>query len=354
MLLLCTVTSDDLKAWGFLVTALVTLSILSLNGLADIRDKLVDQGFIKESWYLGKQSIESRKRNLQRTLRLIGYTGDHIASLRTGFEVTADRTAPSQEPIEVQLLRALKHHTKHLAAEGTYRGTGKYYIDTMGAVCGPAKESERACEELSGIFERWVRLLIKNSISPRPDLILCNKVGNPLLIQSVGSLLSAGAEIPLISVKAAGDKSRINTAGPGRAHITEFEGLANSVLFLTGKRDLDSRKLPVILLDDNCRGGSTLISIAKRFNNLLRSNPELPFEPVRHAVVLFTIESDDTYTDFRNNDLTLHSLLHFDEDLVARLYNEDIKNLIKSVAVFQKGFSCESIKTVRRGGVIAT
>jgi orotate phosphoribosyltransferase len=97
--------------------------------------------------------------------------------------------------------------------------------------------------------------------------------------------------------------------------------------------------LNVIAVDDNCTEGRSLCYAMRSFNELVRSKG-YSINPVRHAVVLFTIKSDQTESNFAQHGFELHSVLSFGPDEMDRLLGEDFNDLFKNVRTFQNSFSC--------------
>jgi hypothetical protein len=79
----------------------------------------------------------------------------------------------------------------------------------------------------------------------------------------------------------------------------------------------------------------------RSFNELIEAKG-YPVNPVRHAVVLFTVKSDKTASNFNSLGFYLHGLLSFGRQEMAELNQETVKSVIKKVDTFKRGFGCES------------
>jgi hypothetical protein len=182
-----------------------------------------------------------------------------------------------------------------------------------------------------------VNLLEKNEVIPAFDAALTLKDGNVTMIRQFLMLNSpTGGRIGILC-KGIHDKSRVKRATP-KPHDTDFEGMR--ALFAE-ERNPD-RPLRVIAVDDNCTGGSSLCYAMRSFNELVKAQG-YQIVPVKHAVMLFTVKSEDTETNFRNDKFELHALLSLGGDEMAELRrteNKKVEHL--DAARFKHGFGCES------------
>jgi hypothetical protein len=126
-------------------------------------------------------------------------------------------------------------------------------------------------------------------------------------------------------------------------HVTDFEGLRR---FLSEGRHPD-RLFKAIAVDDNCTGGSSLCHAMRSFNELIAAK-DYPITPVKHAVVLFVVKSDNTEHNFLRDEFELHALLSLGENAMAELLRcqeKDIRHL--DVKRFKHVFACESSLQLR-------
>ena len=97
-----------------------------------------------------------------------------------------------------------------------------------------------------------------------------------------------------------------------------------------------------IAVDDNCTGGSSLCHAMRSFNELIKAK-DYPITPVKHAVVLFAVKSDNTRQNFLNDGFELHALLSLGGDEMAELlrcHTKEIKHI--DVKRLKQGFGCKS------------
>jgi hypothetical protein len=339
---------DSIKLILLGVGGLVTVLLVLLAALARLRDELVNLQIVSERSFIGRQSVRSQRRQVQRVLSDIGFRHDHLIEIRAALDSVAARVKYGSPPERLrpdrELLLALKQWTKALEPGFKNPGNISYYVDTMGAMDYSEDESL-----LARIAHQWVIYLEQRRLIAPPDCFLVCKEGNIVLARQVCKIMSSSGHIKPIVCKGEKDHSRVRRTTES-SHWTDFEGLA---AFLQTNRDRTSReqKFRVVALDDNCTTGSMQCGSIRRFNEFVYANG-LPFHPVQHAVTLFVVRPDSdnggaaTQRTFGQASVQLHAMLGLGENEMKRIISSKERDLVEGAHLFKKGFGCESANTL--------
>lgn len=311
------------------IASVVGAVIILSGAVANLRDQLVNRGIIPENWKLAQSSIKSQKKQALRVLREIGITEEDRLYVETVLPRGNLNERIRKKPAEV-LLSTLKRWTRILEPELSNPGSGQYYIDTMGAM-----HFSQAHElSLPEIMQGWIKLLIDNKIIKPFHFMLTPKIGNVIFTQQVCSRLKRSP----FFFKSKDDPSRVVRTDGGMPHETDFEGL-NAFLEEHGDNLQDIRG---IAISDNCTTGSSICGAIQQFNEYIRRNASISFNPIDTAVVLFTVKSDATHQIFQDAGATLYSLLDLGEKEMERIFSSTSSDaLIKDISLFKEGFVCE-------------
>jgi hypothetical protein len=325
---------NALILWLLGAATVITVAILVASALAQLRDELVNLGFINENSRLGRMSLRARRAHLRQILEALGFDQRHLEAMRSASDSVPERArqlGPElQTRPDIYLLRRMKEWTYSLDPPYNFKGSG-YYVDMMGL----GSRSEEHEHSLAQVFLAWLWLLRRQDVLPAFDCVLAPKDGNPLLAYEVADV----CQKQLILCKGAQDKARVQRPSSGLAHETDFEGLR---LFVD-KQHLEpgrpDRRFRAIAIDDSCANGSQITSAVVRFNQFVSieaNRARFPFEPITDAVVLFRVKIPGQHNRlFTENRVTLHSLLAVGEEQMRRIKESPEEDLVRNPAVYK-------------------
>jgi hypothetical protein len=335
-----------LQLWLLQTPSFVDKAIIFIFGIITVvaaltilRDELWRQGWLKTGW-LAETARRSHVGHIKAVLSAIGFRSDHFETIRNALDQQrmARRLAqrpPNRDSLSLRLLSALKHLTYKLEQGFTNKEAGEYYVDTMGAMFN----SGVGDEPLASLLEEWIERLISEGLIKGFDCILANKDGNVELAHRVCNRHSPTGETGFIACKGPRDSSRVQRDVKEPPHITDFEGLR----FYLSRPELQAmdRKVRVLAVDDNCRGGKTLCNVIGQFNQWVRASGNA-FEPVTDAVVLFVVKDPATQRTFSNAGVQLHALVSVGSAQMQQLIERNVSELSGKGFRFKEGYGCEA------------
>jgi len=322
------------------VATLITVGILLASALAQLRDELVDLGFIREDGRIGRMALRAKTARLRQVLEALGFDQRHLEAVRSASDTVPERARQLGEELrsrpDIYLLRRMKLWTYSLDPPYNFKGS-RYYVDMMG-LRSRTQEYEAS---LAQIFVAWLWLLQRQDILQSFDCILAPKDGNPLLAREVADV----CDKQLIVCKGIQDKSRVQRPDSTLAHETDFEGLR---VFLD-KEQARPRTIPrqyrAIAIDDSCGNGSQISSAVVRFNQFVSlevNRTRFPFEPIADAIVLFRVKVPGQHNRcFTEPRLSLHALLAVGEEELRRIKDRPEEEVVGSPLEFKADqFAC--------------
>jgi hypothetical protein len=334
-------THFDLHIVAVLLVSLGTLIaafVLVIAPLSDVRDNLVETGWISSNSWLGRQFLRRKEHQLKSLLKIMGFTEEH----RSNIEEAQRRSRSAQEAKAKDtngLIRKLLGAMQQCLVEEENRKefretTGIYYVDVMGASSVMPPEDW----DFATILAKWLHILRSEKRIEHFDVILTPKNGNPTLAHHAATRYSPAAPPTIFVWKSFEDRSRVSRPVVKEPHYLDFEGLQAC----ERKHEDKSRKLRVLAVDDNFTSGSTLTGAIEQFNNLLLNGGH-PFHPIVSAVTLFAVNSEEAERNFQrlSDNFKVHTLVSVGPEELARLKNEKLTKLMKSLPTFQKSFACE-------------
>lgn len=288
------------------VGTVLTVIVLLIPALADIRDKAIENGFLGGP--TGRLGSAYRRRRVTAMIPILESLGVDDAAKRAIRESTRPRKNKRGNGVhrpDIAFLDRIPRWIRVLDDSHTYHDTN-YYLDLMGAIDG----REQYEQSIDQIFESWISRLMNEGVIVRPDVMIAPKDGNVLLCRAVADRLG----VPLVLCKGENDRARV--VGPTREpHETDFEGLK---AFCDREATLrpfapTTRKYSALIIDDSCKNGTQLSDAARRFNSLSDSNQQglaVQFERVESAVVLFrSLATKISNNKLQDAGLELHSLV---------------------------------------------
>ncbi|MEX2197074.1 MAG: hypothetical protein WD844_17515 [Thermoleophilaceae bacterium] len=325
----------------------VALLVLVLNALAQLRDEIVNQGWVSEQSRLGRMTKRAEVARARLLLQSLGIEREALERYRAAGDPLGRQARKLSKEVadrpDISFLRRLKRWTYELPSPYTYRGS-PYYLDMMGAVY-QREPYEAALEQ---IFLSWLNILIERGAVPHFDCVLAPKEGNPLLARAVAKV----SQKHLILCKGENDRSLVTRPADDAAHETDFEGLR---AFLT-EEDQKGRpaepRYRAVVIDDSCRGGSQICSAVRRFNEYVETS-KLPFARVGDVVVLFRVKDASGQAGnrgFQGQDLHLHALLAVGpEELKFLAEVPSVDDAVKELERFKgEPFSCAQSRALLR------
>lgn len=268
----------------FLLNAgtVVSVLILCLWALTQLRDEAVGNGWFSVDGVLGRMSVRAARARLKPLLQAVGIEDEDASAMRRQRSIRrAGGSSNVGDRPDHELLRRVKPWTRELMPPYEFRGA-RYYVDTMGAV----HHRQDFEPSLAQILQKWVAELQSANAIADFDALLTPKEGNPVLTYDLCRTVMKSKAMLLC--KGTDDPARVEGPNPG-PHPLDFEGLDS---FIERSRPL-GRKVRVLAIDDSCTSGRTISNAASRFNELIRQDPELTalIEPVTDVVVLFRVLS---------------------------------------------------------------
>ena len=318
--------------------AIVLALILLLSALSSLRDEFIARLWISEDSWLGRRVILADRRKLWRTLRELGFGPDHLQAIRSGLDTRSIKRDRKRDGnlLSQRLLVELRKFTVQLDDGFSYKDSGQYYVDTMGAMslAGATGTS------LPALLDEWALVLENAKIIPSFDVVLVLKDGNVTLARQFLNYNSPSGDRMAVMCKGTQDKSRVKRTDISLPHETDFEGLRSVLASVRVDRPSEFR-FHAIAVDDNCTGGSSLCFAMQKFNRLVETKGYRIW-PVKHAIVLFTVKSDSTRRNFENNGFELHSVLSLGRDEMARLVDAKEREVPGLAVRFKDGYGCEA------------
>jgi hypothetical protein len=315
----------------------VLAGVILLWALTHLRDELIARGWIALDSWLARTASVAERAKLWQTLKAIGFREDHLQAVSRGLDTQGlpKKSREGDYLLSQHLLTELKKWTVRLDDGFSYKDSGEYYIDSMGAMSLASTSPTPLATLLGG----WVLKLQDAKIIPSFDFVLVLKEGNVTLVRQFITYNSPEGKRTGILCKGENDRSRVRRTDATRPHDTDFEGLRT---LLAQERATDFR-MRAIAVDDNCTGGSSLCHAMHSFNELIKAKG-YPINPVEHAVVLFAVKSQKTRGNFEGHSFQLHSVLSLGREEMVRL-RADKK--FSNVGPFKRGYGCESSITLR-------
>lgn len=323
----------------------IAVLLIVCGEIKRLLDSFVEWGvFGPDTPFVGRLVQRSIEHERIKILRILDHAGIGVAersAIRdayTGARLLTAGAAGQQSALEPRLLTLLRPCIVQLG-EGEFWGKSqqnKHYLDTMGAMRAEGRN------QLAEIMYDFLQTLLTSGRIRPFQCILANKDGNPALARKVAEMFLPQSDLVCISCKGEKDKSRIRSSKPGfTPHPLDLEG---RYAFLGAKRESVNsvETFRAIVLDDNCAGGSSLCSIVRRVNALVRSD-ELPFEPVTHVVTLFNIRDSKTQENFEQEGAQLHTLVALDNEDMKYLYECKVHEVGANIEKYKKGFGVERI-----------
>jgi hypothetical protein len=318
----------------------ILAGIILLWGVTHFRDQLIEFGWLSREGWIARKAEAAECTRVWRVLREIGFRTEHFQGIGRTLDTHRNKSAVGLGvPLSGRLLLELKPFTVKLENGFSYKASGPYYIDSMGAM---SLASSRIAS-LATLLDEWVSELERREVIPPFDLVLAPKDGNVTLVRQFLLHNSPNGERVGIICKGDKDRSRVKRESQ-LPHETDFDGFE---VFLKESASLQRARqnpvysLNVIAVDDNCTGGSSLCHAMQEFNDLVTLR-NLPINRVRDAVVLFGVKSEKTESNFMSRGFHLHALLSLGRDDMAQLLTNQPTELLETVSSFKKGFGCES------------
>lgn len=334
------------------ISGLVVTLVLVAAAATELRDDLVNRGWISENSKLGGMSVRAQHEKVWRVLQQIGFKPHHFEGVAfVGDRESARRrlggTDLARRPDEY-LIRAIKPWTRELSPPYSFEGTGRFYVDTMGAIHSPRTYGPSLVE----IMDAWLSHLQRLEMVPSFDCVLTSKDGNPFLARYLCERLYGSSSGRAIVCKGTEDPSRVKRESWAHVHITDFEGL--EVLGQENESVTANRKLRAIALDDNCTTGGSMCSAIRRFNEFVldpSNSQRYPVEPIKSAVVLFVVKSDVTRQNFAAVGVRLHALLSLGEKEMEQIRSEPVEKLIRDIRLFKvDDLACQASNLLHLNG----
>jgi len=316
---------------------------LATEGVARLRDALVDQGWISANGRLKslyQMTLRRRRVATLFVLKEIGFNGYHFAAIKDALlqEKIAKQInfQGSNRSFEDRLIVALRLWVR----EGRYQRedvNNTYYIDTMGAMYYAQSHSVPLWEML----EEWTGMLRKSGLIPPFDCVISNKDGNSRMVDHVCARLGIA---PIVC------KGEKDSARPtGDVNRLDFEGL-DAFLDkhydqITRAREDTTALLRAIVIDDNCLSGKSLCSIVRRFNRLI-DQEQLPFYPIESAVTLFAIRSAQTQQVFEQARTQLFTVLSLTNEHIRLIKEGTQTEITQNISKMKEGFGVVALPKI--------
>lgn len=296
------------------IATMLGVLILLVTAAADLRDRAIEAGMLGTDNRFIQGYRRRRISALIPILEALGFDAAARQAIREASGQPQRPTKPISRPDRAFLDRA-SGWIRKLDGPDNYRGS-QYYLDLMGAIYGRAGH-ERGIDQ---IFAEWFRKLQQGANISTPDLLLAPKDGNVLLCRQLAEQL----DLPLVLCKGDHDKSRI-VGSNGNIHETDFEGLrAFCDREISSRTGSENRTYRALIIDDSCKNGSQLQSVAMRFKKLFDNHQNglaLKFEPATDAVVLFrSLAGTISDQGLSNASLNLHALVAVGAQELQNLY----------------------------------
>lgn len=329
---------------SFILDALtwLSLAVVGLLAVAQLRDLLLQYGFVRRNGWLGRQASRGQASQVVAGLEALGLddrvAGEIRATLTPPRRATKRLMNQSDGREDVLFLAIAKQWVYKLSGPYSYKGT-RYYLDIMGAMADRSANSYT----LDQIFAQWITRAGSLDGVEWVDAFLAPKDGNVALCQEVAARFNR----PLILCKGEADKALVDRADPREPHETDFEGLRAFIRSVESKATLHGRRYSFWIIDDSCSGGSQLASIVRRFNRWLElRGGQLGWDvvPVDRAFVLFRANARGVMNDHLTNvGLDLHALVSLGEaelKLLRKLRTAQIANHLSNFK--RDSFACST------------
>lgn len=299
----------------------IPVLLIVLAAIAQLRDELVNQGWLSIEGRLGKMTRRKQLVSSVSVLQAAGLDGRTANAVRSAVRQTSRRELLRMRRLHTRLDRQFLIRARpwivELAPAYDWRGS-KYYLDIMGAI-GSRESNQTSVEQ---VHADWIRLLVDRQFIPDFDCLIAPKDGNIRLCYAVAEILQR----PLIVCKGRADVAKIRRPNAHETHFTDFEGLQAFLHSQDAVARLPDDRFSALVIDDSCSNGSQISSVAERFNALLQSTDDniqigvasRCFTEVEHAVVLFRVLASEGHSvndeQLNRSGLTLHALLALGPD----------------------------------------
>lgn len=322
------------------IGTLVAVLILLLNALTELRDEIVNQGWVSERSILGRMTVRAQTAQISRLLKQLGFEDTHFEAVRSALDPIPRRARELGVEVysrpDIYLLRRMKHWTYQLDPPYNFRGSD-YYVDMMGL----NYHRDRHQASLAQLFLAWISLLQHQDAFQPFDCIITPKDGNPILAREAADL----GQKQLIICKGEEDKSRVQRPSGSLPHETDFEGLRAFVETRRWARRTPDHPYRIIALDDSCASGATLCSAVRRFNQFISleaNRSEFPFHPITDVVILFRFRASGLHNrSFVDQGLRLHAMVAVGQAELKFLNTSSEQAIVEDVARFKaEQFSC--------------
>lgn len=326
----------------------LSLTVVGILALAQLRDLLLQFGFLSRDSWLGRQASRGQTNQVVAGLEALGLDDRIARSIRASLSPPKRRleralnASASRE--DVVFLTLAKAWIYRLDAPYNYKGAS-YYLDIMGAISSPPVGTHR----LDQVFAQWIVRAASYEQCDLPDAFLAPKDGNVLLCQAVAERFN----LPLILCKGERDNSLVDRADPTEPHVTDFEGLQAFLTANKSKARLHGHRYSFWVIDDSCSGGSQIVSLIRRFKRwveLTVAETGWDVSSIDTVFVLFRATARSPKGDaLSGNGLKLHALVSLGENELASLSRLSPKKICKRMAEFKLDeFACEvSLKTFK-------
>lgn len=329
----------------------LSLGVVGLLALAQLRDILLQYGFISRNGVVGRQAARGQASQVVAGLEALGLDDQVAGQIRSFLsppKLALRRLAKRERMGEdVRFLTMAQPSVYRLDEPYNYKGA-QYYLDIMGAIAG----NRNGAESLDQVFAQWITRASAATGADWVDAFLAPKDGNVALCQAVAARFGK----PLILCKGGGDKALVDRARPNEPHETDFEGLKAFIEAAEGKAKLHGHRFSFWVIDDSCSGGSQIASLVGRFRRWVELNgPSLGWDvmPVDRCFVLFRATARGvTDSILVNAGVRLDALVSLGEDELRLLRRLPPGRISGEMAEFKKdAFSCAtSVATLGVGG----
>lgn len=324
----------------------LSLGVVGLLAIAQVRDLLLQYGFVRRNGWLGRQASRGQASQVVAGLEALGLddrvAGEIRAMLTPPRRATKRLLNQADGREDLLFLAVAKAWVYKLSAPYNYKGS-RYYLDIMGAMADRSGDNH----SLDQIFAQWITRAASMDGVEWVDAFLAPKDGNVALCQAVAERFNR----PLILCKGDADKALVDRADPREPHETDFEGLRAFIESVESKASLHGRRYAFWVIDDSCSRGSQIASLVRRFNRWLElRSPQMGWDvaPIDRAFVLFRATARGVGNEhLKAAGLSLHALASLGENelkLLRKIRPHQIANHLSSFKL--DAFACSTSITM--------
>jgi len=327
---------------GKVILALIAgagILTLLLETVAKIRERLVDDGWVKDGTWLERTRLRGFRRRIAPALDVVGITADHVVGLRGAAASEAAKRRAGDPALrdrpDQALITAIKPWIVTLDDGAFFRGNDRY-VDTMGLV----HHKDADAPSLAAILDAWVDLLRRHEIIGDFDCVVALKEGNSVLVTEFCNRVSPNHLVAPILCKSKHDPSRVSC--DSGSHETDFEGL-RAFLKAMGPPPAPRRRYRALAVDDNCTSGSSFYGAIKEFNDYVNSHDDsCPIEPIEDAAVLFVVNAGNPKDfAFDGKPVGLHAMLALGSEEMTTIEEAQRKHAPRLADGFKDHPACE-------------